>query len=56
MAKSVFENFVNNPDCDICGDGSCTCGESQEIDEKLNEMDPANMFRKMMRLECLCLQ
>ena len=40
MASSVQENFVKNPDCDICGDGSpCTCGESQEIDEKLDDKD-----------------
>jgi len=40
MAGSVQENFVKNPDCDICGDGSpCTCGESQEIDEKLDDKD-----------------
>ena len=40
MASSVQENFVKSPDCDICGDGSpCTCGESQEIDEKLDDKD-----------------
>ena len=44
MAKAVYENFVNNPDCEICGDGSpCTCGESQEIDEKMN---PAKHVQK----------
>ena len=44
MASSVQENFVKNPDCDICGDGSpCTCGESQEIDEKMN---PAKHVQK----------
>ena len=44
MAGSVQENFVKNPDCDICGDGSpCTCGESQEIDEKMN---PAKHVQK----------
>ena len=38
MAKSVFENFVNNPDCDICGDGShAHVEESQEIDEKFTQ-------------------
>ena len=43
MAKAVYENFVNNPDCDICGDGSpCTCGESQEV----NEMNPAKHVQK----------
>ena len=56
MAKSVFENFVNNPDCDICGDGSpCTCGESQEIDEKLNEMDPAKHVQKNDETGMFCV-
>ena len=55
MAKSVFENFVNNPDCDICGDGSpCTC-ESQEIDEKLNEMDPAKHVQKNDETGMFCV-
>ena len=48
MAQSVSQNFVSNPDCDICGDGSpCTCGESQEVQEAtLNEMDPTKHVMK----------
>ena len=48
MASSVQQNFVSNPDCDICGDGSpCTCGESQEVQEAtLNEMDPTKHVMK----------
>ena len=48
MASSVQGNFVKNPDCDICGDGSpCTCGESQEVQEAtLNEMDPTKHVMK----------
>jgi hypothetical protein len=48
MASSVQQNFVKNPDCDICGDGSpCTCGESQEVQEASHdEMDPTKHVMK----------
>ena len=52
MAKTVFENFVNNPDCDICGDGSpCTCGESQEIDEALDADDTPQIKKIVKKLK-----
>ncbi len=52
MASSVQENFVNNPDCDICGDGSpCTCGESQEIDEKLDDKDVPGVKKIINKLK-----
>ena len=52
MAKAVFENFVNNPDCDICGDGSpCTCGESQEIDEALDADDTPQIKKIVKKLK-----
>lgn len=57
MAKAVHENFVNNPDCEICGDGSpCTCGESQEVEEAtLNEMDPAKHVQKNDETGMFCV-
>ena len=53
MAKAVMENFVkNNPDCEICGDGSpCTCGESQEV----NEMNPAKHVQKNDKTGMFCV-
>ena len=56
MAKAVFENFVKNPDCDICGDGSpCTCGESQEIDEKFSiKLPPVRGGKKLLNIEMGC--
>jgi len=52
MAKAVSENFVNNPDCDICGDGSpCTCGESQEIDEALDADDTPQIKKIVKKLK-----
>ncbi len=45
------ENFMN-PDCDICGDGSpCTCGESQEIEEKLDDKDVPGVKKIINKLK-----
>ena len=57
MAKSVFENFVNNPDCDICGDGHHAHVKSHKklMKNSMKWILP-NMFRKMMRENVLCLQ
>ena len=61
MASSVQENFVKNPDCDICGDGSpCTCGESQEVNEdydakKDHNMDPTSHVMRNKETGMFCV-
>ena len=45
------ENFIN-PDCDICGDGSpCTCGESQEVQEALDDKDVPGVKKIITKLK-----
>ena len=45
------ENFMN-PDCDICSDGSpCICGESQEIEEKLDDKDVPGVKKIINKLK-----
>ena len=52
IASSVQENFVKNPDCDICGDGSpCTCGESQEVQEALDDKDVPGVKKIITKLK-----
>ena len=52
MSSSVQENFVKNPDCDICGDGSpCTCGESQEVQEALDDKDVPGVKKIITKLK-----
>ena len=52
IASSVQENFVKSPDCDICGDGSpCTCGESQEVQEALDDKDVPGVKKIITKLK-----
>ena len=52
MGSSVQENFVKSPDCDICGDGApCTCGESQEVQEALDDKDIPTVKKVIKKLK-----